>query len=95
MGDFDEGTCFKLMLKNGRSYIICHPQAQMTNQVMSQIQRIWMAKKSDQKHEFDTEIHKDTNFILDNPNFDMAAYISEELEGKDHDMPFDMSDWNV
>ena len=33
--------------------------------------------------------------MLDNPNFDMPAYISEELEGKDHDMPFDMSDWNV
>lgn len=73
MGEFDEGACFKLMLTSGRSYIICHPQPNMTNQIMSYVQRIWMAKKEGQKHEFDNEVSKDTNFLIDNPKFDMSA----------------------
>jgi len=33
---------------------------------------MWLSKKEGEKHEFDREIQKDTNFLIDNPNFDMG-----------------------
>jgi hypothetical protein len=56
---------------------------------------MWLAKKEGEKHEFDKEIEKDTNFFIDNPNFDMAEYIQNELSGKDNPQPFDIGDWTV
>jgi len=45
----------------------------MVNQVMTYLYRVWMAKKEENTHEFDTEIKKDSNFLIDNSNFDMNA----------------------
>jgi len=35
LGSFDEGICFKLSLKTGKSYIICNPKEKLINSMMS------------------------------------------------------------
>jgi len=72
LGKFDEGMCFKLSLKNGKTYIICNPKEKLTNGMMSYIYRMFIAKKEGEKHEFDRDVEKDTNFFIDNQNFDFG-----------------------
>jgi len=95
LGQFDEGHCFKLNLKSGKAFIICNPKEKLINGMMSYIYRMWLARKEGEKHEFDKEIEKETNFLIDNPNFDMGEYIQNELSGKDNQQPFDLGDWSV
>jgi len=44
---------------------------------------------------FDDEITTSNNFALDNKNFDMAAYVKDELAGKKHEDTVDIGDWSV
>jgi len=37
LGQFDEGMCFKLNLKNGNAFIICNPKEKTINSLMSYI----------------------------------------------------------
>jgi len=95
LGQFDEGVCAKLNLRNAKSYIICNPKEKVLNAFMAYIYRMWLAKKEGEKHEFDHEITKETNFMIDNPQFDFKEYIKNELEGVDNPQPFDLGDWSV
>lgn len=95
MGEFDEGACFKLKLKTGLTYIICSVNKGKINSLMDYIWRGFKAKMEERKGIFDNEVKMDTNFSIDNKNFDMAQYVKDQLSGKKKDEEPDLGDWGV
>lgn len=71
MGDFDEGKCVKLKLKNGYAYILCSSSHNKVNSLMEYVYRMFKAKKEKKNNIFDNEISMESNFSIDNKNFDM------------------------
>lgn len=95
MGTFDEGNCLKLKLKNGYSYIICSVNSGKISGLMDYIYRAYKGRKEKKNDVFGAEIHKDTNFSVDNEHFDMEQYIKDEMSGKKSNEIVDIGDWTV